>query len=151
MYQLDSALGRSVAMRRIDDRKSADLNSTFSCDFLDPGRRADQDRLYDAELGGVGGATERVVVARMHNNRLCRRDRLRPGNQAFVFGFRRVIGSAYGLQGTYFALALSCSCHAGSISLQRRRAKRLSCPLHPRRLLTHFAQPSVDLLFQTDE
>jgi hypothetical protein len=69
MDHLDRSFGRGIAMRRIDNLKTADFDSALACDLFDLGGWADQDRCDDSEFCRLRRAAERTVIARMHNKR----------------------------------------------------------------------------------
>ena len=59
-------LGRGiVAMRRLDDRQTGDVDAVSRRHIADAGRRPNQDRLDQTQLARLHRATERHLVARV--------------------------------------------------------------------------------------
>src|SRR5437868_5585621 len=79
---------------------------------VDLGGRPDEDRLDDPEFRRLRSA-ERGFIARMHDDRLRRRDLLCPGDQTLVFRFRGMGLRTYCLKRAYFTFSFSG--HAGCI------------------------------------
>ena len=95
----------------IDDRHAADVEVPARRDLLDARRRTDQDRRNQAELGGLDGAFQRDLVARMGDRGLGRRQLPRRLDQTFVFHVLRAgrltirsSGIAHGLLAWHAAL-----------------------------------------------
>jgi hypothetical protein len=83
--QLDSPRRSGVAVRRVDDLIARDVKVELARDIRDLCRGPDQNRFDDAGLGGVDGAAERDLVARMDHDRRCRRHLLGGHDQALIF------------------------------------------------------------------
>src|SRR5690348_17065583 len=123
MHQLHSALSRGFAVRSINDMESANLDPVLFGDFVDPGRRSNEDWPDNSELRRFDGTSQRTFIAWMHDDGLGWGDLLCPPYQVLVFGFRWIGRWAYSFKRADFTFAFSW--HAGTMSFLNR-AKMLS-------------------------
>jgi hypothetical protein len=118
VHQLNGALSRAVAVRSVNDLKTANLDPMLFGDFVDLGRRSDEDWPDDSKVGRLNGASKRSFIAWMDDNGRGGRDLLGPSNQVLVFGFRWMGRWTYGLKRADFTFTFSW--HAGTLSFRIR-------------------------------
>jgi hypothetical protein len=97
----DRFLGRFLAERRLNDWVAGDLESGLRSDFPNARRGTDQNGRYQAGLGGIDGASERILVAGMRDSGGRRRQILAALNQPvvpFVFFFHDTSLSVLGIK-----------------------------------------------------
>ena len=89
MDELDRLGGGRLAVGRVDDLDTVDVEIELARHGGDLGGRANQNRRDDAGLGRLERTAQRSLVTGMSHDRRRRRHLFRPGDEVVVFRVRR--------------------------------------------------------------
>jgi hypothetical protein len=88
LNELDGLFGRSIAMRRIDDFDTVEIQFVVAGDRRDLCGRSHQNWHNKISFGSLHCAAQRSLVAGMNDENLGRLNSLSSGDQALVLGMR---------------------------------------------------------------